>query len=71
MAKKKAPKAPCPGRDDFERAMRLAIAEVPGVADMSEAEYCEEVAAACEAIASGVKMRLEELAEEAKDGSAE
>lgn len=44
-----------------ERAMRKAIAEVPGLSNVDEAEYCEIVLGALDLIREGTQMRADEL----------
>jgi len=50
--------------DKIEKAVKEAIARVPGIQQLSEKAYYESVSEALELILEGVNMRLEELSED-------
>ena len=56
---KKSTKSPT--ADDFVKAINAAINSVPGVRDLPETVYCEEVGGALDSILSGINMRQDEV----------
>lgn len=61
MKKKPAKPAMPPLADTLETAIRETIRRHPGVAELSEADYCLVVDEALSVILEGVRMRAEEI----------
>lgn len=67
MSKKKVKPVEQSWADKIELAVRDAIHRIPGLSNISEAEYCEAVSDALDVIKTGVEMRAQELEQDDTD----
>lgn len=63
---KSKPSKPKLDSHQVEVAIREAVANIPGINDLPELDYCRMVAEGVESYQSGIEMRLQEL--EADEG---